>query len=92
MTSVYIPDSVTTIGESAFYGCSNLTIYCEASSKPSGWDYWWNSSDRPVVWSSNGQYGEYNGFIYGVCIDSEGHPYITIAGYTGSSTNVVIPS
>ncbi|MBO8426338.1 MAG: leucine-rich repeat domain-containing protein [Firmicutes bacterium] len=92
LTSVNIPDSVTTIGERAFYECSNLTIYCEASSEPSGWDSWWNSSNRPVVWSSNGLYGEYNGFIYGVSIDSEGNPYITITGYTGSSTNVVIPS
>ena len=44
------------------------------------------------MWSSNGQYGKYSGFICGVCTDSEGNPYITIAGYTGSSTNVVIPS
>ena len=97
LTSIYIPDSVTTIGSttidsSAFGGCSNLTIYCEATSGSGGWSSNWNDSDRPVVWSSNGQYGEYSGFIYGVCTDSEGNPYITIAGYTGSSTNVVIPS
>ena len=50
LTSVVIPDSVTSIGEWAFYDCSKLTIYCEASSKPSGWSYYWNSSNRPVVW------------------------------------------
>ncbi|MGI6759450.1 MAG: hypothetical protein ACOX40_06685 [Bacilli bacterium] len=49
-----MPDSVTSIGDSAFYGCSKLTIYVEAPSKPSGWDSNWNSSNRPVVWGYNG--------------------------------------
>lgn len=57
LTSIYIPDSVTTIGDDAFSNCSNLTIYCEASSQPSGWEYDWNSSNRPVVW--NCTYDEY---------------------------------
>ncbi len=61
-----IPDSVTEIGNSAFSycsgltsvtiryaafdGCSGLTIYCEATSKPRGWDSNWNVSNCPVVW------------------------------------------
>lgn len=49
LNSTTIPDSVTTIGEDAFAGCFKLTIYCEAASKPSGWDYWWNSY-CPVRW------------------------------------------
>ena len=91
LESIYLPISVTTIGDSVFSGCSNLTIYCEVSSKPSGWASDWNNSYRPVVWSSNGQYGEYSNFTYGVSIDSEGNPYITITGYNGSDTDVVIP-
>ena len=55
LISVTIPDSVTSIGSSAFYGCSSLTIYCEAEAKPSGWDYYWNSSNRPVVWGYTGE-------------------------------------
>ncbi len=90
LTSIYIPSSVATIEYGAFENCSSLIICCEVPSTPNGWDSSWNYP-CPVVWSSNGQYREYSGFIYGVCTDSEGNPYITIAGYTGSSTNVVIP-
>ena len=93
LASIYIPSSVTTIGSYAFDGCTNLTIYCQACSKPSGWaDYWWNSSNRPVVWSSYlGVHGYFNDFEYGVCIDEDGNKYITITGYNASDTDVVIP-
>ena len=57
LTSVTIGDSVTSIGYYAFYNCDSLTIYCEASSKPSGWHYYWNYSDCPVVWNYYGKNG-----------------------------------
>lgn len=50
LTSVTIPDSVTSIDRDAFRGCSKLKIYCEAISKPSGWNGGWNSGNRPVIW------------------------------------------
>ena len=50
LTYVIIPNSVATIESSAFYGCYNASIYCEAESKPVGWDENWNPSSRPVVW------------------------------------------
>ena len=53
LTRIVIPDSVTSIGYAAFDDCTSLTIYCEAESKPSGWDSYWNSSKRPVVWGYN---------------------------------------
>ena len=54
LTSIVIPDSVTSIGYNAFYNCTSLTIYCEAASKPSGWDSGWKPSNCPVVWGYKG--------------------------------------
>lgn len=53
LTSITISNSVTSIGESAFSGCTNLRIYCEAKEKPGGWEYGWNFSLCPVVWGYN---------------------------------------
>ena len=50
LTSVNIGNGVTSIDWYAFKGCDSLTIYCAAESKPAGWFYEWNSSNRPVVW------------------------------------------
>ena len=50
LTSIYIPSSVTTIGKNPFQSLYNLTIYCEASATPSGWDSDWNESNCPVEW------------------------------------------
>ena len=56
LTSVVIPDSVTSIAGNAFGFCENLTIYCEAESAPSGWESNWNSGDRPVYWAGEWEY------------------------------------
>ena len=40
--TLYIPNSVTVILEAAIYGDTSLSIYCQASSKPSGWNSYWN--------------------------------------------------
>ncbi len=53
LTFITIPDSVTSIENYAFRYCDNLTIYCEASSQPSGWDYYWNSTHCPEYWGLN---------------------------------------
>lgn len=50
LTKVYIPSSLTKIEADVFNDCNNnLVIYCEAESKPEGWDDKWNSG-YPVVW------------------------------------------
>ena len=50
LTKIIIPDSVTRISDYLFSGCSSITIYCEATSKPSGWSANWNHSNKPVIW------------------------------------------
>lgn len=50
LTNIIIPQNITSIGNDAFVTCNALTIYAEASSKHSGWNSSWNSSNRPVVW------------------------------------------
>lgn len=47
---IFIPKSVKSISMEVFSGCNNLTVYCEAESKPSGWNDDWNPDNRPVVW------------------------------------------
>ena len=66
LTSVTIPNSVTSIGRSAFRDCTSLIIYCEASSEPSGWNLDWNYSNCPVVWNCNNNDVATDGYIYTV--------------------------
>ena len=54
LISIIIPRGVTTIGSNVFGGCSNITIYAEVESKPSGWNNLWNFNNRPVVWGYKG--------------------------------------
>lgn len=56
LESIVIPKSVTKIGKDVFRNCNQLTIFCEASSKPIGWDETWNYSNRPVYWSNQWSY------------------------------------
>ena len=69
LTSIEIPNSVTSIGEYAFSGCSFLTIYCEAEVKPSGWNGNWNYSNRPIVWDCKNNNVANDGYVYGITID-----------------------
>ena len=50
LSQIVIPSSVTDIGQWTFADCTKLTIYCEASSQPSGWNTNWNGWGYPVVW------------------------------------------
>ena len=82
LTSIYIPSSVTSIGSNAFLFCTSLTIYCETSSKPSGWDSNWNYSNCPVVWGVKVE----KDFVY-----YTNETEVVLAMYIGSSSTPVIP-
>ena len=87
--SINIPSSVTSIGSSAFYGCSSLKIYCEVSSRPSGWNSNWNNSSRPVYWDATLFVESGFGFILsGVGEDCEA----IVMSYVGEpTTSLTIP-
>ncbi len=63
LSRVKISASVTTMGEKAIQGASAV-IYCEAKSKPSGWNTaWFNGENVSVVWDCNNNSLDENGYI-----------------------------
>ena len=47
---IRIPISVTLISADAFKGCYNLTVECEAASKPAAWSKTWSNGVKNVYW------------------------------------------
>ena len=64
LISITIPNSVTSIGEDAFYNCVSATIYCEHERKPSGWYSNWNNFGKTVVWDCNNNDVAEDGYVY----------------------------
>ena len=83
LSFISIPNNVTIINYGVFHECGSLTIYCEAASKPDGWDDNWNPSNRPVIW-------QYNKYKYKV-LSNTNHT-VEITKYTGSGGDVTFPS
>ena len=60
LKKIVIPDTITEIGANTFGNCENVTLYCEVSTKPDGWDKDWNFYQSgnyylPVVWGYTGE-------------------------------------
>ena len=51
LASIEIPSSVASIGYYLFSSGYDLTIYCEAKSKPKTWEDNWNSGNYKVIWN-----------------------------------------
>jgi uncharacterized repeat protein (TIGR02543 family) len=49
-STIYLPNTVSSLGYWAFYGCASLSIRCQAAAQPAGWDALWNPDGRPVAW------------------------------------------
>ena len=64
LKTIYIPSSVTSIGVYAFSDCTDLIIYCQATSKPSGWLNGWNASNCKIVWNCDNNDVANDGYIY----------------------------
>ena len=86
LKSIRIPSSVTSIGINAFDDCSLAVIYCQAKSKPSGWNTTWNPSFCTVYWGkSSSDIYEKNGVEY-IVYNSTGY----VSSYLDTTENVVI--
>ena len=66
LKSITLPNSVTHVAGNAFYSFSDLIIYCEAESKPDGWDSRWCNSNIVVVWDCQRIYVTVDGIRYGI--------------------------
>lgn len=86
LTYIILSNNLTIIKDYAFEDCINLTIYVKATSKPSGWYYYWNPLNRPVYFEVE-ELQEYNGMKY-VVINGN----ITITHYEGNETTLEVPS
>ena len=73
ITSVTIPDSVVTIEGDVFAYAVKAVFYCEAKSRPAGWDEYWNYTElemhSPVVWDCGNNNVADDGYTYGIRIN-----------------------
>ena len=56
LTSVTIPQSVTSVGKAVFGGCTSLEkVFCQAENQPAGWQSEWNdgmTDSTEIIWNS----------------------------------------
>ena len=97
MTKIYIPSSVTTISApyssaSPFYGWNqDAVIYCEASSKPDGWESSWNyygSGYLTTIWNVAGFPQQTADWEYVEKKDGA----VALVRYLGTATAVTVPT
>ncbi|MBQ9743505.1 MAG: leucine-rich repeat domain-containing protein [Clostridia bacterium] len=56
---LYIPTNVTEVGvDVVFFNAYYVQVYCQAESKPDGWNDEWNSYGAPVIWGHELQSAE----------------------------------
>lgn len=88
LTSVLIPETVTNIGFQAIYE-GLVTIYAQASSKPSCWHLDWNPMNREVVW---GYLETVNDGTLEYALSKNGNAYVIRMLEDSLRKDVVIPN
>ena len=88
LITITIPNSVTTIKSDVFEECHELTIYCEASSKPDGWDDEWNPYGCYVRWGNKAFGQTEDGLLW----KQDENNFIAIIGCTDINPVLEIPS
>ena len=99
LKTIVLYDGVTNVEENAFKGCPNVTIYCEATEKSSGWHDNWNPDGCEVVWGfapvASGDMVSTDGnpvfaTLYRNIFTNDNHYYLIIAGgYSGSIISAI---
>ena len=87
LTHIFIPSEVTNIGSNVFENCKEITIYCEVSSKPDGWNNNWNPNDYLVLW----EYIPTEGLTYTLKGDASGYIVSGNDNISADITKIVIP-
>ena len=92
LVSIVIPESVTTIGENAFEGCSSAKIYCEVNAKPATFNDNWNPDDRPVYFSVKDETGlvTINGIEYLLRSDEANSKSAMITGIVSDINELIV--
>ena len=87
LSTVFIPSCVTSVGDHAFWGCDNLTVYC-AGGKDTLSDFGYDKcKDRPIVWNCK----EYGTTQDGVKWALTTNGIMTISGYCGTKDDIKLP-
>ena len=89
ITSIEIPNSVTSIGGSAFEGCNNLKTVINFSNLTFSKGA---SSNGYVAYYANKVYNANNGSIEGDYIFGKPNNVNTLVGYLGSETELTLPA
>ncbi len=87
LKNIIIPQSVSKIDGPIFYNTNSVKIYCQAQSKPDGWNDNWNDNRPNVTWGCSDYGITEDGFLW-----IEKDDDMRILDYSGSSSNLIIPA